>query len=93
VANRSAPPVRAKSAHTHEPQVDQIAASMVEFGWTNPILLDENAGILASHGRLLAARKLGLEQVPAIRLERLSEAQKRSYLIADNQLPLQAGWS
>ena len=65
---------------------------MVEFGWTNPILIDENAGILAGHGRLLAARKLGLAEVPVIRFEHLSEAQKRAYLIADNQLALQAGW-
>jgi DNA modification methylase len=66
---------------------------MVEFGWTNPILIDENAGILAGHGRLLAARKLGLPEVPVIRFEHLTEAQKRAYLIADNQLALQAGWS
>jgi DNA modification methylase len=73
-------------------QVDQIAASMVEFGWTNPILIDENAGILAGHGRLLAARKLGLAEVPVIRFEHLSEAQKRAYILADNQIALQAGW-
>ena len=65
----------------------------MEFGWTNPILVDENAGILAGHGRLLAARKLGLDEVPVIRFEHPSEAQKRAYLIADNQLALQAGWS
>jgi DNA modification methylase len=83
-----------RNPRTHsEAQVDQIAASMVEFGWTNPILIDENAGILAGHGRLLAARKLGLAEVPVIRFEHLSEAQKRAYLIADNQLALQAGWS
>jgi ParB-like nuclease domain len=82
-----------RNPRTHsEAQVDQIAASMVEFGWTNPILIDENAGILAGHGRLLAARKLGLTEVPVIRFEHLSEAQKRAYLIADNQLALQAGW-
>ena len=82
-----------RNPRTHsEAQVDQIAASMVEFGWTNPILVDENAGILAGHGRLLAARKLGLAEVPVIRFEHLSEAQKRAYLIADNQLALQAGW-
>jgi ParB-like nuclease domain len=82
-----------RNPRTHsEAQVDQIAASMVEFGWTNPILVDENAGILAGHGRLFAARKLGLAEVP-IRFEHLSEAQKRAYLIADNQLALQAGWS
>jgi len=65
---------------------------MVEFGWTNPILIDENAGILAGHGRLLAARKLGLAEVPVIRFEHLSEAQKRAYIVADNQIALQAGW-
>jgi ParB-like nuclease domain len=83
-----------RNPRTHsEAQVDQIAASMVEFGWTNPILIDENAGILAGHGRLLAARKLGLAEVPVIRFEHLSEAQKRAYLIADNTLALNAGWS
>ena len=66
---------------------------MVEFGWTNPVLVDEQGGILAGHGRLLAARKLGLAEVPVIRFEHLSEAQKRAYLIADNQLALQAGWN
>jgi DNA modification methylase len=82
-----------RNPRTHsEAQVDQIAASMVEFGWTNPILVDENAGILAGHGRLLAARKLGLAEVPVIRFEHLSEAQKRAYLIADNALALNAGW-
>jgi DNA modification methylase len=83
-----------RNPRTHsEAQVDQIAASMVEFGWTNPVLVDEQGGILAGHGRLLAARKLGLPEVPVIRFEHLSEAQKRAYLIADNQLALQAGWS
>ena len=83
-----------RNPRTHsEAQVDQIAASMVEFGWTNPVLVDEQGGILAGHGRLLAARKLGLAEVPVIRFEHLCEAQKRAYLIADNQLALQAGWS
>jgi DNA modification methylase len=82
-----------RNPRTHsEGQVDQIAASMVEFGWTNPVLVDEQGGILAGHGRLLAAHKLGLAEVPVIRFEHLSEAQKRAYLIADNQLALQAGW-
>jgi DNA modification methylase len=82
-----------RNPRTHsEAQVDQIAASMVEFGWTNPILIDESAGILAGHGRLLAARKLGLAEVPVIRFEHLSEAQKRAYILADNQIALQAGW-
>ena len=83
-----------RNPRTHsDDQVDQITASMIEFGWTNPILIDENAGILAGHGRLLAARKLGLAEVPVIRFDHLSETQKRAYLIADNQLALQAGWS
>jgi ParB-like chromosome segregation protein Spo0J len=82
-----------RNPRTHsEAQVDRIAASMVKFGWTNPILVDENAGILAGHGRLLAARKLGLAEVPVIRFEHLSEAQKRAYVLADNQIALQAGW-
>ena len=90
--DRLRPYERNPRTHT-DAQVDQIAASMVEFGWTNPILVDENAGILAGHGRLLAARQLGLADVPVIRFEHLSEAQKRAYLIADNQLAMQAGWS
>jgi hypothetical protein len=65
---------------------------MVEFGWTNPVLVDEQGGILAGYGRLLAAGKLGLAEVPVIRIEHLSEAQKRAYFIADNQLALEAGW-
>ena len=78
-----------RNPRTHsEAQVDQIAASMVEFGWTNPVLVDEQGGILAGHGRLLAARKLGLAEVPVIRFEHLSEAQKRAYRIGDNQLAL-----
>jgi DNA modification methylase len=90
--DRLRPYERNPRSHSDE-QVDQIAASMVEFGWTNPVLVDEQGGILAGHGRLLAARKLGLAEVPVIRFEHLSEAQKRAYLIADNQLALQAGWS
>ena len=82
-----------RNPRTHsEAQVDQIAASMVEFGWTNPVLVDDEGGILAGHGRLLAARKLGLTEVPVIWFEHLSEAQKRAYVLADNQIALQAGW-
>jgi DNA modification methylase len=82
-----------RNPRTHsEAQVDQIAASVVEFGWTNPVLVDEEGGILAGHGRLLAARKLGLAEVPVIRFEHLSEAEKRAYILADNQIALQAGW-
>ena len=76
-----------RNPRTHsDDQVAQLAASMVEFGFTNPILVDETNGILAGHGRLMAARQLGLDEVPVVRLEHLSEAQKRAYIIADNQL-------
>jgi len=82
-----------RNPRTHgEDQVAQLAASMVEFGFTNPILVDETNGILAGHGRLMAARQLGLNEVPVVRLEHLSEAQKRAYIIADNQLANRAGW-
>ena len=75
-----------RNPRTHsEDQVAQLAASMVEFGFTNPILVDETNGILAGHGRLMAARQLGLAEVPVVRLEHLSEAQKRAYVIADNR--------
>src|SRR2546430_2126428 len=78
---------------THsDAQVALIASSIDEFGFNNPILVDTKAGIIAGHGRLLAARQLGLGEVPVIVLDHLSEAQKRAYIIADNQLALQAGW-
>lgn len=83
----------AKNARTHsDAQVAQIAASIREFGWTNPILVDGDNGIIAGHGRLLAARKLGMATVPVIELANLSEAQKRALIIADNKLALNAGW-
>jgi ParB-like chromosome segregation protein Spo0J len=72
--------------------VAEIAASIREFGWTNPILVDGENGIIAGHGRLLAARKLGMQDVPVIELSGLSEAQKRAPIIADNKLALNAGW-
>jgi DNA modification methylase len=72
--------------------VAQIAASIREFGWTNPVLIDGADGIIAGHGRLLAARKLGLTEVPCIVLDHLSETQKRALIIADNKLALNAGW-
>ncbi len=82
-----------RNARTHsEQQVNQIAASMREFGFTNPVLVDEQNGLIAGHGRLLAAIKLDLPQVPAIRLEGLTEAQKRALVIADNKLAMNAGW-
>ncbi len=83
----------ARNARTHsDEQVAQIAASIREFGWTNPILVDGDKGILAGHGRLQAARKLGITEVPVIELSRLTEAQKRAYILADNQLAANAGW-
>lgn len=84
----------ATNPRTHsDAQVAQIVASIAEFGFTNPILVDTKAGIIAGHGRLLAVQKLGLEEVPVIVLDHLSEAQKRTYIIADNQLALNAGWN
>ena len=68
------------------------AASIAEFGFNAPILVDSNAGIIAGHGRLLAARKLGLAEVPVVVLDHLSETQRRAYIIADNKLALNAGW-
>ncbi|MGO1069599.1 site-specific DNA-methyltransferase [Lysobacter sp. CA199] len=83
----------ARNARTHsDAQVAQIAASIVEWGWTNPILIDGDNGIIAGHGRLLAARKLGLADVPVIELAYLTPAQKRAYVIADNRLAENAGW-
>jgi DNA modification methylase len=83
----------ARNPRTHsDAQVAQIAASICEFGWTKPVLVDGANGIIAGHGRMLAARKLGLERVPVIELAHMSEAQKRAYVLADNQLALNAGW-
>jgi len=73
-------------------QVAQIAASIAAFGFNNPILVDTTAGIIAGHGRLLAARKLQLQVVPVIVLDHLTETQKRAYILADNKLTLNAGW-
>ena len=82
-----------KNSRTHsDEQVAQIAASIKEFGWTNPILIDGDNGIIAGHGRLMAARKLGYTEVPTIELKDLTEAQKKAYIIADNRLALNAGW-
>ena len=83
----------ARNPRTHaEGQVAKIAASIVEYGWTNPILVDGDNGIIAGHGRLAAARKLGLDQVPVSELAHLTVAQKRALVIADNRLALDAGW-
>ena len=81
------------NSRTHDArQVKQIAASIKEFGFTNPILIDEDNGIIAGHGRLLAADLLGIDEVPTITLKGLTEAQRKAYVIADNQLALNAGW-
>ncbi len=83
----------ARNARTHsDEQIERIANSIKEFGWTNPILIDGENGIIAGHGRILAARKLGIEKVPTIELSGLTQAQKRAYIIADNRLALDAGW-
>jgi len=83
----------ARNSRTHsDAQVAQIAASVREFGWTNPVLVDGESGIIAGHGRVLAARKLGMDEVPCIELAGLSDTQRRAYIIADNKLALNAGW-
>jgi ParB family chromosome partitioning protein len=81
------------NSRTHsEQQVQQVASSIKEFGFTNPILIDEDGGIIAGHGRLQAAQLLSLDEVPTITLEGLTGAQRKAYVIADNQLALNAGW-
>ena len=83
----------ARNSRTHsDDQLAQIAASMREFGFTNPVLIDEQGGIVAGHGRVMAAQRLGLDHVPCLRLAGLTEAQRRAYVIADNQIALNAGW-
>src|SRR5262249_28476314 len=82
-----------RNARTHSlEQVDQIAASISQWGWTVPILVDEQSNIIAGHGRVLAAQRLGLAEIPVMTARGWSEAQKRSYVIADNKLALNAGW-
>lgn len=83
----------ARNSRTHSgEQVAQIAASIREFGFTNPVLIDADGGIIAGHGRVMAARRLSMTEVPCIRLGHLSEAQRRAYVIADNNIALNAGW-
>ena len=84
----------AMNARTHsDAQVAQIAASIREFGFNNPVLTDGHNGIVAGHGRVLASRKLGLKRVPTIDLGHLDDTRKRAYILADNQLALNAGWA
>lgn len=83
----------ARNARTHSAaQIDKLVALISEYGWTNPVLVDGERGIIAGHGRVLAARKLGMVEVPTIELSHLSEAQRRAYVIADNRSALDAGW-
>ena len=83
----------ANNSRTHsEKQIQQVAASIKEFGFTNPILIDKDNGIIAGHGRLQAAQLLGMDTVPTISLKGFTEAQKKAYVIADNKLALNSGW-
>jgi len=90
-ANDLIPYINNSRTHSAE-QINQIASSIKEFGFTNPVLIDDDGGIIAGHGRVMAAQKLGLDEIPCITLAGLTEAQKKAYVIADNQLPLNAGW-
>lgn len=82
-----------RNARTHSPeQVAQLRASIQEFGFTNPILVDGKDGVIAGHGRLAAARDIGMTEVPVVVLDHLTPEQRRAYVIADNQLALNAGW-
>jgi ParB family transcriptional regulator, chromosome partitioning protein len=84
----------AKNSRTHsKEQITQIATSIGEFGFTNPVLIGESEDIIAGHGRVMAAKELELSKVPCIRLEHLTKAQKKAYVIADNKLALNAGWN
>ena len=83
----------ARNARTHsEQQVSQIAGSIQEFGFCNPVLIDAQNSIIAGHGRVMAAQRLKLDTVPCIRLTHLSDAQRRAYILADNRIALNAGW-
>ena len=81
------------NARTHsEQQVLQIAASIKEFGFNSPVLVDGDNGIIAGHGRVMAAKKIGLDEVPTIELKHLTKTQKKAYILADNRLALNSGW-
>jgi len=82
------------NARTHsEEQINQVASSIKEFGFTNPVLVDSDNGIIAGHGRVMAAKKLNINEVPCVVLNGLTEAQKKAYILADNKLALNAGWN
>lgn len=81
------------NARTHsDEQVTQLAASIREFGFNSPILIDKDNTVIAGHGRLMAAKRLGMDEVPTIKLDHLTEAQRKAYILADNRLALNAGW-
>jgi ParB-like chromosome segregation protein Spo0J len=81
------------NARTHsQEQINQIAASIKEFGFINPVIIDGDKGIIAGHGRVQAAQKLGMAEVPCVQASHLTEAQKKAYILADNKLALNAGW-
>lgn len=83
----------ARNSRTHsEQQISKIAASIKEFGFLNPVIIDGSSGIVAGHGRVMAAQKLGMDELPVIEASHLSDAQRRAYVIADNRLALDAGW-
>ncbi len=83
----------ARNSRTHSSeQVGQIAASIKEWGWTGPVLIDPEGGLIAGHGRILAAQKLGISDVPCMVADGWTDAQKKAYVIADNKLALNAGW-
>jgi hypothetical protein len=83
----------AKNARTHsDEQVAQIAGSIKEFGFNNPVLVDKDNSIIAGHGRLMAARKLGMDKVPVVQLGHMTEAQRKAYVLADNRIALNSGW-
>lgn len=82
-----------RNARTHsEKQIEQIVASIRKFGWTNPVLIDENGVVIAGHGRIEAAKKLGMDKVPCLVIDGLTDAERRALTLADNQLALNAGW-
>lgn len=81
------------NSRTHsDKQIDQVAASIKEFGFLNPVIIDEEGGIIAGHCRYMAAKKLGLDKIPCVDARHLTSAQKKAYVIADNKLALNAGW-
>ena len=92
VSTDSLIPYAMNSRTNSDKQIDQIAASIKEFGFLNPVIIDAENGIIAGHGRVMAAKKLGMTELPAIEAKHLSEAQRKAYVIADNRLALNASW-